>query len=226
MPEEKVLELEYNRKAYKEVLSSMIGEPLPENMLLIRPEVLVTDLGQSINRPELSMFLSQKAMIDAQAGLNRSSLYPRVGILGFGTFLNPGINFGASDINRILVAGLSLSWDVSGLYRNGNNKKLEEVNLLKVENQEAAFLFNTGLQIDQTHIELNKYQQLIEKSEEVLAIKSRIKKAYEVKYENGVSTMTELLDKTNEENLANQKLIFQEIQYLQKVYEYKYKSGN
>ncbi|MGI9531958.1 TolC family protein [Lutimonas sp.] len=224
--EERILELNYNKKAYKEVLAAMMGEPLSETTSLQKPSMKVNDLQQSINRPELSMFASQRAMIDAQAGLNRSTLYPKIGLLGFGTFLNPGINFGASDIDRILVAGLSLSWDVSGLYRNGNNKKLEEVNLLKVDNQEEAFLFNTNLQIDQTQIELQKYQDLIEKSEEVLAIKSRIKKAYEVKYENGVSTMTELLDKTNEENLANQKLIFQEIQYLQKVYEYKYKSGN
>jgi len=224
--EERILELEYNKKAYAEVLAVMIAEPLPKTMALERPEVTVVDLESNINRPELSMFASQKAMIDAQAGLNRSSLYPRIGVLGFGTFLNPGINFGTSEINRILVAGLSVSWDVSGLYRNGNNKKLEELGLMKIQNQEETFLFNTNLQIDQTQMELQKFQHLIEKSTEVLEIKARIKKAYEVKYENGISTMTEMLDKTNEENLASQKLILQEIQYLQKVYQYKYKSGN
>ncbi len=224
--EERILELEYNKRAYAEVLAAMIGEPLPKTQALERPEVTVVDLESNINRPELSMFASQKAMIDAQAGLNRSSLYPRIGVLGFGTFLNPGINFGASEIDRILVAGLSVSWDVSGLYRNGNNKKLEELGLMKIQNQEETFLFNTNLQIDQTQMELQKYQHLIEKSTEVLEIKARIKKAYEVKYENGISTMTEMLDKTNEENLASQKLILQEIQYLQKVYQYKYKSGN
>lgn len=224
--EERILELEYNNKAYAEVLAIMIGEPLAKTQTLIRPEMSFVDLENSINRPELSMFASQKAMLDAKAGLNRSSLYPRVGVLGFGTFLNPGINFGASDINRILVAGLSVSWDVSGLYKNGNNKKIEEISLMRIQNQEETFLFNTNLQIDQTQMELQKYQHLIEKSTEVLEIKMRIKKAYEVKYENGISTMTELLDKINEENLASQKLILQEIQYLQKVYQYKYKSGN
>ncbi len=224
--EERILELEYNKKAYAEVLSIMIGEPLTKTKALLRPEISFVELENSINRPELSMFASQKAMLDAKAGLNRTSLYPRVGVLGFGTFLNPGINFGASEINRILVAGLSVSWDVSGLYKNGNNKKLEEIGLMRIQNQEETFLFNTKLQIDQTQMELQKYQHLIEKSTEVLEIKIRIKKAYEVKYENGISTMTELLDKTNEENLASQKLILQEIQYLQKVYQYKYKSGN
>ena len=172
------------------------------------------------------MFENQKAMIDAKAGLNRSSLYPRIGLLGFGTFLSPGVDFGASSINRILLAGLSVSWDIAGLYRNGNNKKLEELSIIQIQNQEETFLFNTNLQISQTQMELQKYKELIEKSKEVLEIKSRIKKAYEVKYENGISTMTELMDKTNEENLASQKLILQEIQYLQKVYQYKYSSGN
>ena len=97
---------------------------------------------------------------------------------------------------------------------------------MQIQNQEETFLFNTNLQISQTQMELQKYKELIEKSKEVLEIKSRIKKAYEVKYENGISTMTELMDKTNEENLASQKLILQEIQYLQKVYQYKYSSGN
>lgn len=224
--EERILELDYNKGAYAEVLSAMIGEPLPKTAGLIRPEININYLDSEINRPELSMFANQKAMIDAKAGLDRSSLYPRIGVLGFGTFLTPGINFGAADINRILVAGLSVSWDIAGLYRNSNNKNLEELGLMQIENQEEAFLFNTNLQVSQTRMELQKYKELIEKSREVLQIKSRIKKAYEVKYENGISTMSELLDKTNEENLASQKLILQEIQYLQKVYQYKYDSGN
>ena len=224
--EERMLELDYNKQAYSEVLAVMIGEPVTNATKLTKPNIGFIDLNNEINRPELSMFANQKAMIDAKAGLNRSSLYPRIGLLGFGTFLSPGIDFGASDINRILVAGLSVSWDIAGLYRNGNNKKLEELGLMKIQNQEETFLFNTNLQMSQTQKELQKYKQLIEKSEEVLEIKSRIKKAYEVKYENGISTMTELMDKTNEENLASQKLILQEIQYLQKVYQYKYNSGN
>jgi outer membrane protein TolC len=124
------------------------------------------------------------------------------------------------------VAGLSVSWDIGGLYRNGNNKKIEELDVSRLRNREEAFIFNTKLQLGQTELELLKYQELIANRREALQIRERIKRAYEVKYDNGVCTMTELLDKTNEENLANQKLILQEILYLQKVYEYKFKSGN
>ena len=204
----------------------MIGETISVDEVLERPEKDWIELNASINRPELSVFEYQKAMIEARSQLNKSGLYPKVGLLGFGTFLTPGIDFGASQIDRVLVAGLSVSWDIAGLYRNGNNKKLDEIGLKRVQNQEETFLFNTNLQLEQTGVDLQKYQDLIEKSAEVLEIKQRIKKAYEIKHENGVSTMTELLDKTNEENLAKQKLIMQEVQYLQKIYQYKYKSGN
>ncbi len=224
--EERTTELVYNKAAYSKVLSAMIGEAVPPDLILKQPEKELLDLDTSIGRPELSLFANQKALIDARSQLNKSALYPKIGILGFGTFLTPGIEFGTSDINRILVAGLSVSWDIAGLYRNGNNKKLDELGLQRIQNQEETFLYNTNLQLSQTHVELQKYQELIEKSEEVVVIKERIKKAYEVKYENGVSTMTQLLDKTNEENLAKQKLIMQQIQYLQKQYQYKYKSGS
>jgi outer membrane protein TolC len=224
--EERTTELVYNKAAYCKVLSAMIGEPISPEVLFRQPEKELLDLDTSIGRPELSLFAHQKALIDARSDLNKSTLYPKIGLLGFGTFLTPGIEFGASDINQILVAGLSVSWDIAGLYRNGNNKKLDELGMKRVQNQEETFLFNTNLELDQTQVELQKYQELIHKTEEVVLIKERIKKAYEVKHENGVATMTQLLDKINEENLAKQKLIMQEIQYLQKQYQYRYKSGN
>jgi outer membrane protein TolC len=224
--EERKSELIYNKNAYLKVLSVMIGEEIPFDEKLLRPAETGIDLNGAINRPELSVFEQQKAMIEAKSQFNKSNLYPKVGLLGFGTFLTPGIEFGASEVNRILVAGLSVSWEIGGLYRSGNNKKLDEIGLQRIQNQEETFLFNINLQLEQTGVELQKYKELIDNTAEVLEIKQRIKKAYEVKYENGISTMTELLDKTNEENMAKQKLIMQEIQYLQKVYQYKYKSGN
>lgn len=224
--EERISELDYNKNAYLKVLSAMIGEEIPVDEPVERPPMDWIEMNRSIDRPELSVFEFQNAMIEARSQLNRSSLYPKVGLLGFGTFLTPGIDFGGSEINRVLVAGLSVSWDIAGLYRNGNNKKIDEIGLQRIQNQKETFLFNTNLQLEQTGVELEKYQDLIQKSKQVLEIKQRIKNAYDVKYENGVSTMTELLDKTNEENLAKQKLIMNEIQYLQKVYQYKFKSGN
>lgn len=224
--EERLLEMNYSRSAYIRVLSLMIGETLDENESFSRPEIEFVDVDKAISRPELVKFESQRALLDAKTDMNRSALYPRIGVLGFGTFLSPGINFGTEEVNRVLLAGLSVSWDIGGLYRHGNNKKLEEISVSKLHNREETFLFNTRLLLGEAEMELQKYQDLLDKDRELLDIKKRIKKAFEVKYENGVCTMTELLDKTNDEQLAQQQLILHEILYLQKIYDYKFKSGN
>jgi len=98
--------------------------------------------------------------------------------------------------------------------------------LQRVENQQETFLFNTKLDLSQTEIELQKLNKLIEQDKEILVLKTSIKDAYKIKYENGVATMAQMLDKINDENLAKQQMIMHEIQYLMKTYSYLNKSGN
>jgi outer membrane protein TolC len=149
-----------------------------------------------------------------------------VGLTGLGTFITPGVGFGNTELERILVGGLSLSWEIGGLYTNTNENKLTEINLLKVNNQRETFLFNTNLELIRIQEEIKKYRVLIDRDEEILSLKKRITRSYQVKYHNGVATMSELLDKTNEENIAKQNLITHEVQYQMAVYNYKNISGN
>jgi outer membrane protein TolC len=87
-------------------------------------------------------------------------------------------------------------------------------------------MFNTNLELIRIQEETNKYRVMIDRDEEILRLKNRITRSYQVKYHNGISTMSELLDKTNEENMAKQNLITHEIQYQMAIYSYKNISGN
>jgi outer membrane protein TolC len=219
-------ELRFNRAAYVNVLAAMIGEPIEANSKFTRPEVNDSFQGMDVNRPELTLFQNQEYLIAAQNKIDKAMLYPKIGFLGFGTFIQPGVEFGTSTLNSILVAGLSVNWSLGGVYKNSNNKKLTELNMQKVNVQRETFLFNTNLELTQTGTELEKYKTLINQDKELVALKSKIKNAYDVKYENGVSTMSEVLDRTNDESIAKQKLVAHEIQYLMKAYQYLNKSGN
>lgn len=223
---QKQIELRHNRQAYINVLSAMIGEPLNESEIFERPF-----FGQAIdsldnNRPELRKFDKQRELIEAQAKLNKAMLMPKVGLLGFGVLLSPGVDFGVSSLTDIVVAGISVSWNLGPLYKNGNNKKLQEISLQRIQNQEETFLFNTNLELTQKEKELEKYLHLIAQDIELLKLKISIKDAYVVKYENGISTMSEMLDKMNDENVAKQNKIVHEIQYLMTAYQYLNKTGN
>jgi outer membrane protein TolC len=218
--------LAFNRIAYLNVLAAMIGEQFNKDIVLEMPKKMLYTLSDSINRPELSKFYNQRLLVEAQRDINKAMLYPKLGIMGFGTFVQPGIEFGTSDISNVLVAGLSLSWNLGSLYKNSNNKKLAELDLNSVAIQQETFLFNTNLELRQYKVDLERYKSQIAQDEELLKLKQRIKAAYDVKYENGTCTMSALLDRVNDESVAQQSLAVHQIQYLLKVYQYQILTGN
>jgi outer membrane protein TolC len=224
--DQKMEELISNRSAYINVLAAMIGEEIVDNATFVKPVLDKSFQTLENNRPELRLFQNRENLIEAQSAIDKSMLYPRVGLLGFATFIQPGVDFGASTLNNIFVGGLSINWRLGALYTNGNNKKLTKINLQKVAVQRETFLFNNNLELTQTSLEMDKYKVMLEQDREILELKGSIKDAYDVKYENGVATMSELLTKTNDESVAQQNLIVHEIQYLMKAYQYLNKSGN
>jgi outer membrane protein TolC len=224
--QQKQVELNHNRQAYLSVLSAMIGEELLAEDVFERPIFTSAIDTLSIQRPELSKFENQRSLLEAQAKLNKAMLMPKIGLLGFGAFLNPGIDFGASKITDAYVAGLSVSWSLSPLYKNGNNKKNTEISLQRIQNQKETFIYNTDLALSQSQQDMEKYKALLENDNQIITLKSNIKEAYITKYDNGVSTMSEMLDKIMDENVAKQNRIMHEIQYLMAAYQYLNKSGN
>jgi outer membrane protein TolC len=219
-------ELRFNRSSFIKVLSLMTGTTIDSQGQFIRPSAIENYATLENNRPELTLLNNRLTLLQAQQSINKATLYPKIGVMGFATFIQPGVDFGTSQIQNVLVAGISLNWTIGELYRNSNNKKLTEVNLSKVNVQRETFLFNTSLTLSQVENDLNKLRALIDQDKEILRLKSGIRKSYDTKYENGVSTMSELLDKVNEESVAKQQLIMHEIEYLKKIYEYQNKSGN
>jgi len=224
--DQQVSELEYNRTAYLNMLAALIGKPIGRDQELITPqsETLYTNLV--LNRPELRVFQNQEHLYQANLKMKKSAIYPKVGLTGLGTFITPGVGFGSAELERLLVGGLRLSWKIGGLYTNANEISLSEINIQKVNIQRETFMFNTNLELIRIQEETNKYRVMIDRDEEILRLKNRITRSYQVKYHNGISTMSELLDKTNEENMAKQNLITHEIQYQMAIYSYKNISGN
>jgi outer membrane protein TolC len=218
---QKIETLRSNRDAYMQVLGAMTGHTFQKDEKLVVPTVDTDIIGLENKRPELALFQSQHDLLQAKNDIDQALVYPKIGILGFGAFIRPGAEFGTSTLQNVLVGGISINWSLGSLYRDGNNKKLTEVSMADVALREEAFLFNSNMEQTQTRIALKKYEKLIAQDREMLTLKSRIKKAYDTKYENGICTMAELLNRTNEESMARQNLVVHEIEYLMKIYEYR-----
>lgn len=225
--QQKIEELTSNKLGYLDMLTLLTATPINDKVELVSPALIYeSNTEVEINRPEMSLFSNQIESIESKSKLDRTSIYPKLGLMGFGTFLEPGIAFGPEEMSRLLVAGVSLSWEFGSLYNRGRDKKINALSIQMIENKKEAFVFSTKLQLSQQKNEILKYQNLIDQDEEILLLRSNIKKAYEAKYNNGVCTITELLHRINDESLAKQNLIRHNIEYQMALYNYQILSGN
>ena len=95
------------------MLSLLIGQKINEQTILQKPllSTQLTDL--QIIRPELSLYKSQRNLVNAQAEMQKVNLMPKLGLLGAAVLITPGVSLGNSKLSTLGVAGLSASWNIT-----------------------------------------------------------------------------------------------------------------
>ncbi len=224
--EQKRIEFKYTRTGYMQMLSFVIGEKLNENELLEKPVVVTSIETQTNNRPELSLFASQLKLVETQSSINKVYNMPKIGLIGAGVILHPGMNLGSVKFNNIAIAGLSMSWNTAGIYKNSNNKNLDQIRIDRITNQRETFLFTNQLQLTQTSSDIEKQKAIIVKDDEIVLLKGSIKKSYQLKYDNGICTMSDLINAMSKESEARSNQALHNMQLLMSMYNYKTISGN
>jgi outer membrane protein TolC len=224
--EQKKIEFNYTRKGYVQMLSYLIGEKLEEIVKLEKPILIEAVDNGSNHRPELSLYANQLKLVESRSEINSVSLMPKIGLLGAGVLIEPGMNFGSSKFNGLALAGISMSWSTAGLYKNSNNKDLDKIEMDKINNQQETFLFNNKLQLTQANSDIEKQKAIIAKDAEIIKLKGNIKKSQQLMYDNGISPMNDLLSAINKESEAVGNQALHNVQLLMSIYNYKTISGN
>lgn len=222
--EQSRINLMAQRNAYIQVLSIMINKEISPTTKLETPNPIITT--NNINRPELRLYEQQRLLYDAQNSAITSRYMPKIGLTGYAIGLTPGIKLANEKLDHLLMAGISVSWNIGGLYTKKNDRSLIQTSKLMVDVQQETFLFNTNLELKQTDNQIERSRQLMLKDDEIVRLRESIKRASEIKYENGASTMSDLLSDINAENLARQNKALHEIEYLMNLYNHKTTAGN
>src|SRR5205814_1225264 len=178
-------EFNYVRNGYAMMLSLLIGAKINEQTILQKPLASSRFSELQIIRPELSLYKSQRNLVNAQSGIQRVSLMPKIGLLAAGVVFAPGISFGSSSLSSVGVAGLSASWNIGGLYKNSNEKELTQQSLKKIDVQEETFLFNTKFQMAQSSANIEKQKAILAEDDEIVSLRQTIREGYQLKYNNG-----------------------------------------
>ena len=215
------IQLESTLDAYIQMLSVLAGESIDKNMNFVKPNPDVEMISPIINRPELTMFAVQEEAIETQISLLKAKNKPKLSAFAQGGYGKPGLNMFDTEFSPYLLGGVRLSWNFGNLYTYRNNLKKIDLQKQSVQVQKETFLYNLHVQIPQQQTEIEKFKKTMQDDNEIIRHQTLIRKAAEVKVENGTMTVSDLMKEINAEEAAKQAKTLHEIQYLMSVYSLK-----
>ena len=180
----------------------------------------------SFNRPEMRLFDAQLRLADAQErGLN-AALMPRLGVFAQGYYGYPGLNM-FEDMMRHRwslngVIGARLTWNIGALYTRKNDKAKLKLQREVTESNREVFLFNNRIEQIQQQEEIARYRKLMADDDEIIKLRSAVRKAAESKLAHGIIDVNDLLREINQENAARVQQSMHEIEMLKEIYDNKF----
>ena len=190
-----------------------------------KPAAVETSASAS-NRPEIRLFDNQLKLTEVQEKALDTKLRPTLGLYAQGYYGYPGLNMFEDMISRKWslngIVGIKLSWNVGALYTHKNDKAKLKAQRELIENAREVFLFNNNLeQIQQTE-NVSRYRTMMQGDDEIIALRTNVRKAAESKLAHGIIDVNSLLREINNENAAKTQQAIHEIDMLKEMYNLKY----
>ena len=178
------------------------------------------------NRPEIRLYNSQLELTEAKEKALDTQLRPKLGLFAQGFYGYPGLNMFEDMMNRKWslngIVGIKLSWNVSAFYTHKNDKARLSAQREMIENVREVFLFNNKLEEIQQNENINRYQTMMKSDDEIIVLRTNVRKAAESKLTHGIIDVISLLREINNENAAKTQQSIHEIDMLKEMYNLKY----
>lgn len=185
---------------------------------------------QSVQRPELKVIEAQLRLADAQEKSLDAALMPKVGVFAQGFYGYPGYNM-FDDMMRHRwslngMVGARLSWNIGALYTRKNDKAKIQLQREMAATSRDVFLFNNNLEQMQQNENMERYRRLMADDDEIITLRSSVRKAAESKLAHGIIDVNDLLKEINAENNAQVQKSIHEIEMLKEMYNLKITTNN
>nr|WP_314497051.1 TolC family protein [uncultured Prevotella sp.] len=178
------------------------------------------------NRPEMRLYNSQLELTEAKEKALDTQLRPKLGLFAQGFYGYPGLNMFKDMMNHKWslngIVGIKLSWNVSAFYTHKNDKARLSAQREMIENAREVFLFNNKLEEIQQNENINRYQTMMKSDDEIIVLRTNVRKAAESKLTHGIIDVISLLREINNENAAKTQQSIHEIDMLKEMYNLKY----
>ena len=223
--EQQMTSLQSQRQTVARMLSVFCGIEVKK---LVKPEVVGTSAEN--NRPELRLIDSQIRLANAQERALHSALLPRLGVFASGFYGYPGYNMFEDMMHRKWslngMVGARLTWNIGAFYTHKSDKAKLKLMRQSAENSREVFLFNNNLEQIRQDENISRYRKLMAEDEEIISIRSSIRKAAESKLAHGIIDVNDLVREINAENATRVQRSVHEIEMLKEIYNQKYTKNN
>lgn len=223
--EQQMTSLQSQRQTAARMLSVFCGIEVKK---LVKPEVVGTSAEN--NRPELRLIDSQIRLANAQEKALHSALLPRLGVFASGFYGYPGYNMFEDMMHRKWslngMVGARLTWNIGAFYTHKSDKAKLKLMRQSAENSREVFLFNNNLEQIRQDENISRYRKLMAEDEEIISIRSSIRKAAESKLAHGIIDVNDLVREINAENATRVQRSVHEIEMLKEIYNQKYTKNN
>ena len=212
-------ELLSDRTAYIGMLEKLTGMELDGIELTVPEADNASPVTSEISRPELELYDAQILQNEAQLHQLNSKISPRFSLSLQGGIGRPGLNILKNSFQPYWTAGIRMSWDIGALYTRKDEKRKIDTQTRTIETERETFLFNTELNATQMRSAIDKARGQLERDREIIALQESIRNAGEEQYRSGTISMTDLMDRIDDEYNARVTEGIHRIQLLMAIYD-------
>ena len=222
---QQITSLQSQRTALARMLSTFCGIEINE---VTKPvDVALDGIGV---RPELNAIDTQLRLADAQEKALNAAILPKLGVFAQGFYGYPGYNM-FEDMMRHRwslngMVGARLTWNIGALYTRKNDKAKIQLQRETLETSRDVFLFNNNLEKIQQNEAIAKYRKLMADDEEIISLRTSVRKAAESKLAHGIIDVNDMVKAINSENSALVQRSMHEIELLREIYNLRYTTNN
>ena len=214
--------LKSQRQMLQHLLSTFCGIKVSN---IQKPAPFETTISSN-KRPEMLLFDNQLQLSSVKEKALNSQVRPKLGVFAQGFYGYPGLNMFEDMMNRKWslngMVGVKLSWNVGALYSLKNDKARLRLQREMTENAREIFLFNNQLEEIQQNENIKRYHTMKQADDEIIMLRTNIRKAAESKLSHGIIDINNLLREINNENAAKIQQTIHDIEMLKEMYNLKY----
>jgi outer membrane protein TolC len=222
---QRAVEWESNRRGLLDVLGLYMGTDIPDEVLLMWPEVGREPLTDSITRSELRLLRFQDSALMQRDELVDVRNRPKLSAFGQAGYGRPGLNMLENRFAPFFLGGVRVNWALNSLYTSKRDREILGVQRQVLSVQEDQFLLQTRARLKQQRAEVRKWESLLETDAEIIVLKDQVRDATKAQLDQGVATASDYIREVNAAGQARLQELLHRLQWMQATIQYRTIAG-